>query len=65
MISGLDQVDLDISHGKRIGGSLRVGEISEGCAYNGDRQKGDAEAQRSEFLFHVLYSFYFHFLRCM
>ena len=66
VISGLDQVDLDVSHGKRIGGRLRVGEISEGCAHDGDRQKGDAEAQRGDFLFHVLYSFfYFYFLRCM
>ena len=51
---GLDQVDLDVSHGKRIGGSFRVGEVSEGCAHDGDRQQGDAEAQCGDFLFHVL-----------
>ena len=53
---GLDQLDADISHGKRIGGRLGVGEVSEGCAHNGDRQQGDAEAQRGDFLFHVVVS---------
>jgi len=65
VVSGLDQVDLDVSHGKRIGGRLGVGEVSKRCAHNGDRQQGDAEAQCGDFLFHVLYSFfYFYFLRC-
>ena len=59
---GLDQVNLDVSHGKRIGGRLGVGEVSEGCAHNGDRQQGDAEAQRGDFLFHVVVApFMYHF----
>ena len=51
---GLDQVDLDVSHSKRIGGRLGVGEVSKRCAHDGDRQQGNAEAKRGEFLFHVL-----------
>ena len=43
-----------LSHGKRIGGRLRVGEVSKRCAHDGDRQKGDAETKRGDFLFHVL-----------
>ncbi|MFR8286735.1 MAG: hypothetical protein ACLVCS_07615 [Christensenellaceae bacterium] len=51
---GLDQVNLDVSHGKRIGGFVGVGEVSKRCAHHGDRQQGDAEAQCGDFLFHVL-----------
>ena len=59
---GLDQVNLDVSHGKRIGGRLRVGEVSEGCTHDGDRQQGDAEAQCGDFLFHVVVApFMYHF----
>ena len=62
MEPGLDQVNLDVSHGKRISGRLRVGEVSEGCAHNGDRQQGDAEAQCGDFLFHVVVApFMYHF----
>ena len=52
--AGLQQVNLDVSHGKRIGGRLGVGEVSKRCAHDGDRQQGDAEAKRGDFLFHVL-----------
>ena len=51
---GLDQINLDVSHGKRIGGRLGVGEVSKRCAHDSDRQQGDAEAKRGDFLFHVL-----------
>ena len=54
VVSGFDQINLDVSHSKRIGGRLGVGEVSKRCAHNGDRQQGDAEAQRGNLLLHVL-----------
>ena len=51
---GLDQIDLHVADGEGVGGVIGVGEVSERGAHNGDRQKGDAEAQRGNLLLHVL-----------
>ena len=51
---GLDQVDLDISHCERIRCGLRVGKIRQRGADNGDGQKRNAQANRSNLLFHFL-----------
>ena len=54
MISGLDQVDLDISHCERIRCGLRVGEIRQRGTHDGDGQKCNAQANRGNLLFHFL-----------
>ena len=45
------QLDADISHGERIRCGLRVGEVREGCAHDGDGHESNAQENRSNFLF--------------
>ena len=53
---GLDQIDLNIAHGEGIGGGLRVGEVRQRCAHDGDGDKSDTQENGGQFLFHVCFA---------
>ena len=53
VVSGLDQVDLDITDGEGIRCALGIGEVRKRCAHDGDRRESNAQENRSQFLFHV------------
>ena len=53
VVSGLDQVDLDITDGEGVGGRIGVGEVRKRCAHDGDRRESDTQEDRGQFLFHV------------
>ena len=49
-----NELDLHAAGAEGVVGLIVIGEVSERGAHNGDRQKGDAEAQRGNLLLHVL-----------
>ena len=61
--AGLQQVDLDIAHGEGIGGGLRVGEVRQRCAHDGDGDQRHAQENGGQFLLHLLSLFSIIFLR--
>ena len=53
---GLDQVDLDLSHSKRIRYGLRVGEVRQRRTHDGDGSQRHTQENYGKFLFHVCFA---------
>ena len=50
----LDQVDLDVAHGKGVGFVVGVGEVGQRGTDDGDGGQRHAQEQGSDLLFHVI-----------
>ena len=56
VVSGLDQVDLDVTDGERIRCGLRVGEVRQRRTHDGDGDQRHAQENCGQFLFHVCFA---------
>ena len=52
----LNQLDFYVSDCKCVGGFISIGEVSQRCAHDGDRDQCDAQENGCQFLFHVCFA---------
>ena len=53
VVSGFDQVNLDVTDGEGVGCGLRVGEVRQRCARDGDGDQRHAQENCGKFLLHL------------